>query len=167
MAASEAALARDKPHLSISEITEWFAAYVYLPKLRDGVVLQGAIRDAVAKLDPAFGYADSFDESSGEYRGLVWAKAAPEFMPATAVLVRQQVALDQLGRTAPPRIRESPGGRPGDGAGEPRVPTTATGPSPPKRFWGSVEIDMVRPVKSFDAILNAVVMELQRTPAQR
>jgi hypothetical protein len=26
-----------------------------------------------------------------------------------------------------------------------------------------VEIDMVRPVKSFDAILNAVVMELQRT----
>ena len=31
------------------------------------------------------------------------------------------------------------------------------------RFYGSVEIDMVRPVKSFDAILNAVVMELQRT----
>ena len=31
------------------------------------------------------------------------------------------------------------------------------------RFFGSVEIDMVRPVKSFDAILNAVVMELQRT----
>jgi hypothetical protein len=28
---------------------------------------------------------------------------------------------------------------------------------------GSVEIDMVRPVKSFDAILNAVVMELLRT----
>ncbi len=27
----------------------------------------------------------------------------------------------------------------------------------------SVEIDMVRPVKSFDAILNAVVLELQRT----
>jgi hypothetical protein len=36
-------------------------------------------------------------------------------------------------------------------------------PSKPRRFYGSVEIDMVRPVKSFDAILNAVVMELQRT----
>lgn len=33
----------------------------------------------------------------------------------------------------------------------------------PARFYGSVEIDMVRPIKSFDAILNAVVMELQRT----
>jgi hypothetical protein len=32
-----------------------------------------------------------------------------------------------------------------------------------RRFYGSIEIDMVRPVKSFDAILNAVVMELQRT----
>jgi hypothetical protein len=35
--------------------------------------------------------------------------------------------------------------------------------SPPTRFYGSVEIDMLRPVKAFDAILNAVVMELQRT----
>jgi len=67
----------DKPHLSIGEMTEWFAAYVYLPKLRDGVVLQGAIREAVSKLDPAFGYADAFDESLRGYRGLVWAKATP------------------------------------------------------------------------------------------
>jgi hypothetical protein len=33
----------------------------------------------------------------------------------------------------------------------------------PRRFFGSVEIDMGRPVKAFDAILNAVIMELQRT----
>jgi hypothetical protein len=33
----------------------------------------------------------------------------------------------------------------------------------PRRFYGSVEIDMVRPVKAFDSIFNAVAMELQRT----
>jgi uncharacterized protein len=33
----------------------------------------------------------------------------------------------------------------------------------PRRFYGSVEIDLDRPVKSFDAVLNAVVMELLRT----
>ena len=33
-----------------------------------------------------------------------------------------------------------------------------------RRFYGSVEIDMVRPVKAFDAMLNAVVLELQRNP---
>ncbi len=37
-------------------------------------------------------------------------------------------------------------------------------PSPQlRRFYGSVEIDMVRPVKAFDAILSAVVAELQRS----
>jgi hypothetical protein len=45
---------------------------------------------------------------------------------------------------------------------------SGTDPGPPakvqpRRFYGSVEIDMIRPVKAFDAILNAVVMELQRT----
>ena len=58
------------------------------------------------------------------------------------------------------------------GADNARIGTSATGTEPapepqpsskPRRFYGSVEIDMVRPVKSFDAILNAVVMELQRT----
>ncbi len=33
-----------------------------------------------------------------------------------------------------------------------------------RRFFGSVEIDAAgRPIKAFEAILNAVVMELQRT----
>ena len=88
-------------------------------------------------------------------------------MPPTAVLVRAAEALDQLKRDA-------------TGAGAPTAPgggTPTTGerrhrreaargpsePNNPRRFYGSVEIDMVRPVKSFDAILNAVVMELQRT----
>jgi hypothetical protein len=61
----------DRPHLPIAEIKLWFASYVYLPKLRDRVVLETAIRDAVAKLDPSFGYADGFDEASGSYAGLM------------------------------------------------------------------------------------------------
>jgi hypothetical protein len=46
------------------------------------------------------------------------------------------------------------------------IETIAPAPSEraqPRRFYGSVEIDMERPVKAFDSILNAVVMELQRT----
>jgi hypothetical protein len=34
-------------------------------------------------------------------------------------------------------------------------------------FLRSVEIDMVSPVKSFDTILNSVVMELQRAPGAK
>ncbi|KQQ15548.1 ATPase [Methylobacterium sp. Leaf121] len=162
--------AADRPHLAVSEVADWFASFAYLPKLRDRVVLENAIRDAVGKLDPAFGYADAVDEGTGEYRGLTWAKTAPELMPPSAVLVREQAALDQLGRTAPHPVPGQPsGGVVGNGAVDPGTgtPTAPSGPSAPKRFWGSVEIDMVRPVKSFDAILNAVVMELQRTPGAK
>ena len=42
--------------------------------------------------------------------------------------------------------------------------TAPTGPRKPRRFYGSVEIDVDRrPVKSFEDILNAVILELQRT----
>ena len=65
----------DRPHLPVAESAEWFATYVYLPKLRDRVVLETAIRDALAKLDPIFAYAEGFDEASGKYAGLLWQKA--------------------------------------------------------------------------------------------
>jgi hypothetical protein len=165
----------DKPHLRVAEIADWFATYVYLPKLRDRVVLEGAIRDAVGKLDPQFGYADGFDEATGQYRKLIWAKNGPELFSADAVLVRAAEALAQLSDTQDKSPGKSDtvypsdpitGGRSGD------KPTPDGGPqqdvpTKPRRFYGSVEIDMVRPVKAFDAILNAIVMELQRTPGAK
>ena len=71
----------DKPHLGVAEVADWFGSYVYLPKLRDRVVLDGAIRDAVGKLDPSFGFADRFDEATGKYIGLVWAKYRRRLSP--------------------------------------------------------------------------------------
>ena len=65
---------------------------------------------------------------------------------------------DRGGRAEPiagDRLGDNPGS---DGGPRPEVPTK------PRRFYGSVEIDMVRPVKTFDALLNAIVTELQRTP---
>jgi uncharacterized protein len=98
--------------------------------------------------------------------GLIWAKIPPELMPSTAVLVRSHVALEQSKRK---QLGLGTGTGPGDGTVPPEdgpitpPEETPTAPALPHRFYGSVEIDMVRPVKSFDAILNAVVMELQKT----
>jgi hypothetical protein len=155
----------DKPHLIVAEVADWFSSYVYLPKLHDRVVLEAAVREAVAKLDPNFGYAESFDPASDTYSGLVWAKAAPEIFGPSALLVRSDVALEHLQRQQP-----SPGGgisiieTPGDAPS----PTVPAGPRKPRRFYGSVEIDVDRrPVKSFEDILNAVILELQRTPGTK
>ena len=48
----------ETPHLAISEITDWFSAHPYLPKLRDRIVLETSIRDAIGKFDAPFGYAE-------------------------------------------------------------------------------------------------------------
>jgi hypothetical protein len=153
----------DRPHLRVAEIAEWFATYLYLAKLRDRVVLETALRDALARLDPKFAYADGFDEAMGKYTGLLWQKAPIGPMPQTAVLVRPEVAIAQLRPvvSAPPL---EPGPLPPHG-GSGRLRPTPSEPGPnqqPRRFYGSVEIDMVRPVRAFETILNAVVAELQR-----
>jgi hypothetical protein len=154
----------DRPHLPVAEIVEWFATYVYWPKLRDRVVLENAIRDALAKLDPKFAYAEGFHEANGKYIGLLWQKAPTGPMPEAALLVRPEVALAQLRPVSPtpkPEARPTPLE---DGAGPvPSIAPEPTSNQQPRRFFGSVEIDMVRPVKAFEAILNAVVTELQRS----
>jgi hypothetical protein len=154
----------DPPHLAVSEVADWFSTYVYLPKLRDRVVLENAISDALAKLDPKFAYADGVDEATGKYVGLLWQKAPVGPMSQSALLVRPEIAVAQL-RSVAPTAPPQPGPTPSDGGTTPTPPSAPT-PKPnqhPRRFFGSVEIDMVRPVKAFDAILSAVVMELQRT----
>lgn len=158
---------QDRPHLGVAEIADWFASYVYLPKLRDRLVLEGAIRDAVGKLDPAFGYADRFDEAASSYEGLVWAKAAPEIFPPTAVLVRSDVARERSRPSpAPPDtdIPTPPDGGPDLGS---TVGGGVAGPSKPRRFYGTVDLNMDRPVKAFETVLNAVVMQLQQTPGAK
>lgn len=161
----------DRAHLALSEVAGWFAEYAYLPKLRDKVVLEAAVRDAVGKLDPQFGYADSFDEATGRYQNLVLARNPPEIPGPNALIVRAAEARLQVDAISPsptssttkdPTTSTSggPSTAPGKGNG-------ASAPHRPRRFYGSVELDMTRPVKAFDAILNAVVMELQRTPGAR
>jgi hypothetical protein len=93
-------------------------------------------------------------------------------MPPSAVLVRAAEVLDQLkrdaagtGAPAGPEGGTSTTGEvaPPDGGGGGGLAEPKPQPLNPRRFYGSVEIDMVRPVKAFDSIFNAVVMELQRT----
>lgn len=166
----------DRPHLPVSEVADWFATYVYLPKVRDRVVLDGAIRDAVGKLTPQFGYADSCDPETGDYRNLIWGRSPPEMFPPGALLVRASEVAAQQDRD---KAKVKPPVDPP--AGGPAAPVGGVGPEPvaelpspivtaparPKRFYGSVEIDMIRPVKAFDTIVQAVVMELQRTPGAK
>lgn len=159
----------DQPYLAVSEVVEWFAAFPYLPKVRDRVVIEGAIQDGAYGLDPKFGYADAIG-ADGSYVGLRWAKGISDPIPPTAVLVRAAIA--QGATTAGPAPLppgpggpgQPPGGAPG---GEGGVGEGPIGSTKPRRFYGTVEIDPSRPVKAFEAIINAVVLELQHSPSTK
>jgi hypothetical protein len=85
-------------------------------------------------------------------------------MPQTALLVRPEVAMAQLRPARPTPQPELGPTSPDDGASPiPPIAPVPTSNQQPRRFFGSVEIDMVRPVKAFDAILSAVVAELRRS----
>ncbi|RYE48811.1 MAG: DUF499 domain-containing protein, partial [Hyphomicrobiales bacterium] len=133
----------DRPHLPVAEIADWFASYVYLPKLRDRVVLDTSIRDAVGGTDPQFGYAEAFDEQTGKYQGLVWSKSPPNLFSPNALLVSAEATAKQISEAPKPAGTGS-----SDGAvqakaqgGSSSAPQSAW-PAKARRFYGSVEIDM-------------------------
>jgi hypothetical protein len=59
--------------VATKQLVEYFARYVYLPRLRDPSVLLNSISEGLAMLTwehDTFAFADSFDEVSGRYIGL-------------------------------------------------------------------------------------------------
>ena len=163
----------DTPHLSIADLSDWFSAHAYLPKLKDRVVLDLAIRELVAKFDAPFAYADRFDAVHGIYEGLNYERTAPELLAAQGLLVQAEAAKRQLAATAAPATLVAD---PAFGSAAPKSTTPGAtiaspnpaGPARPHRFYGSVEIDTSnRPVRSFESIVTSVVMELLRNPGAK
>jgi hypothetical protein len=133
-------------------------------------VLEGAIAEGVSTSDPLFGYADRYDEAAGRYDGLAFGKLAPTAFAATAVIVRKEIAAEASrpsgdnGAVITRPMGPSGPGDPSRGGGEIPIPPADR---KPRRFFGTVEIDTVRPIKSFETIVNAVVAELQRAPGAK
>jgi predicted AAA+ superfamily ATPase len=154
-------------HVGIQQLTEDFARYLYLPRLRDTGVLTEAFRSGLGLLtwaQDSFAYAESFDETAGRYRGLqagrhVWiADDSP-----IGLLVKPEPAQRQLAAEtpAPGGTTPQPGGTtshlPG-GAGEdvePPAPAAA-----PKRFHGSASLDPKRVGRDAGRIADEVVAHL-------
>jgi hypothetical protein len=60
-------------NVSVKQLVEDFARYLYLPRLRDSTVLMNAIADGMTIttwVQDTFAFADVFDEVAGRYKGL-------------------------------------------------------------------------------------------------
>ena len=62
-------------HVSIKQIADDFARYLYLPRVSGPTVLLNAISDGIALLtweQDAYAFADSFDDEAKRYLGFAW-----------------------------------------------------------------------------------------------
>src|SRR5690606_16288757 len=60
-------------HVRLQDLAEYFAQYLYLPRLKDTQVLIDAVADGLQLLTwnpETFAYADAYDEARGRYVGL-------------------------------------------------------------------------------------------------
>jgi predicted AAA+ superfamily ATPase len=154
-------------HVFIKQLAEDFARYPYLPRLKNSSVLVGAIRDGLGLLTwekETFAYADSFDERSGQYRGLRGGQLVSVVdAGAEGLLVKPETARRQMqAETGVPD-----GGEPSTGHGDVGPegvtrPTTIPGVmhSPPKRFHGSVTLDPARVGRDASRIAEEVIAHL-------
>ncbi|MCP9448661.1 MAG: DUF499 domain-containing protein [Nitrospira sp.] len=158
-------------HVSIKQLADDFARYLYLPRLADTRVLVEAISSGFALLTwdhETFAYADSYDESAHRYQGLRCGQHVPITTGDTGLLVRSEIARQQQEAEAKP----IPSAQGQAGAGQ-RSGTTggaaaaakdgvaaSKGPRAPKRFHGSVELDPTRVGRDAGRIADEIIAHL-------
>ena len=153
--------------VSIRQLVEDFARYVYLPRLAGPEVLVQAMRDGVALLtwqSDAFGYAESQDEASERYRGLRGGQVVALSADDAGLIVKSHVARRQLDAEVPtPAPEGSSNATPGEASTEP----TGDGKQPesggsrqPKRFYGTVRLDPARVGRDAGRVAEEVIAHL-------
>ena len=149
-------------HASVRDLADYFARYIYLPRLAGPDVLAQAAIDGVASLTwdmDAFAVADGYDETAKRYRGLKVGSAAISPLPDTALLVKPAVARAQLDAEAPPPSPTPAGGPQTDID----VPVPQPSPAPPKkarRFHGTVSLQTTRVSRDAGIVAEEVIAHL-------
>ena len=158
----------DRPHLSIEDIRDWFASYVYLPRLRDEATLDGALQRLVENLADPFAYASGFDEESGAYKGVMDGRALMPGHFISGLLVRREAIPVAKPDAEPSRLGGEGSSVPDFSAPEPEDRGEAPASAPrPKRFFASLEIDPERAGLEVARIMDGLLVELTRVPESR
>jgi hypothetical protein len=155
-------------HVAIKQLVDDFGRYLYLPRLKDSAVLLGAVRDGFALLtweQDAFAYAESYDETTKRYRGLRGGQNIAVSDGDAGLLVRPEVARQQIDAETKPPQPPIGGLEPEPPPGpEPKPPVSpAPGPIPqprPKRYHGTVTLDPARAGRDASKIADEVITHL-------
>jgi hypothetical protein len=156
-------------HVSLKQLVEDFAQYLYLPRLKDPNVILASIEDGIGRITwsaDSFGYADRYDDSAKRYVGLVAGSRARATISSDSVVVKPELALAQLNAEVTPSPVGATGSSTpitgGTSSGGVATPTTP-GKEPEKkyrRFHGSVSLNATRLPRDVGQIADGVVQHL-------
>lgn len=117
-------------HVALKDLADWFAQYLYLPRLRSTDVLLEAVRDGAKSLawaQDGFAYADRYDAGASRYRGLAAGQLAPVAYNADSVVVKPDAAVAQLAADQLAASAAQGGGPVATGAGGITYPGISSG----------------------------------------
>ena len=88
----------NRNHISLKQLWEYLAQYLYLPRLKDSSVLLDVIRNGVASTDWSqyFAYADAWDDTRGRYSGLKTGEIINPTLSNQSLVVKPTIAQQQL-----------------------------------------------------------------------
>ena len=163
-------------HVEVDQLWNYYAQYLYLPRLVRRSVLDDAVREGVSTMTwekDGFAYADGHDGS--RYTGLKTGQQLAAVAPS-GLVVNPDAALAQQAREQPADPgtgtarashgaaqaghRSSPTGFPTTGQDSEPVDTR---PPLPSRYFGRVKLDTLRWTRTVGDIAEAIVNQLART----
>jgi predicted AAA+ superfamily ATPase len=171
----------DGNHVAVQQLLDYFARYLYLPRLSRPDVLLQAIRDGVGLLlwqTESFALAEGFDGIANRYTGLQFGKQVMVNQDSRALLVKPNVAKAQTdaelaalqaatvvpsapstgGGTVPPSLPPRPSGSVNPVIPPPVPPTPAS--TQPKRYYGTVTLDSTRVGRDAGRIADELISHL-------
>lgn len=161
----------ERDHVNVAQLGEWFARYMYLPRVTNREALERAVQDGASVLsaEDTFAVAAAYDDTKKRYSGLRVGEGQMAVIDRSTLLVKTEVARAQREIEKGP---SSPPGRHGSGEmGRVDAPVSqrgagiATGPKlPPNVFIGSVRIDGERVVKETGRVVMEVLEHLSVLP---
>lgn len=168
-ALDEVPLWRDQERVSVRQLVDDYARYLYLPRLLGPEVLVQAIRDGVALLTwqkDTFAFAESYDTTAKRYRGIRVGQIVTVDTESVGLLLRPDIAAKQMEedtqatdaplegsvRSPTPAGTDPKGASAGEG-GRAAVPKL-------RRYYGSVPLDSIRAGRDAARIAEEVISHL-------
>lgn len=162
--------------VTIRQLREDFAKYLYLPKLSSAYLLQQAIESGLSLISwkkDSFAFAESFDEENQRYRGLRAGTTHLIALDSYKLLVKPDLAYEQIEkeRLESESLKTESSGQPANSYSNVDKPTERLKTGEPTkeaalktRFFGHIETDATRFFRTTDDFEKEILKHLTSVP---